>query len=223
MRTLKVYMALLLVAAAPALYAQDCKVLLAPINQSYEGECKRGKADGEGAAVGLDRYTGHFKKGYPHGEGVYTYNNGDVYKGTFVKGLKNGKGTLTKADGSVKEGFWKEGDYTGLYKTPYKKLDKSQNISSYTIATAKFNTNTIRFYVKEDQNNVRNPGANIVLHNGNYTNEVKTRDYLELLGVTFPFKAKIYFNQDYIEFEIFNSGSWNITTSITNINGLNNN
>ena len=62
----------------------------------------------------------------------------------------------------------------------------------------------------------------MVVHHGNYTDINATRDYLELEGVKFPFKAKVYFGSDHIEFEIFNAGMWDIRTNITNIKGLSN-
>ena len=62
------------------------------INQSYTVDCKKGKADGKGLAKGKDIYKGEFKKGYPEGEGIYTFSNGDVFEGEFKKGAKNGPG-----------------------------------------------------------------------------------------------------------------------------------
>lgn len=201
--------------------SQDCKVLLQTINESYTGNCKKGKAEGEGVAKGIDTYTGTFKKGLPHGEGVYIWSEtGDVYKGAWVKGKMNGQGNLVKKDATITAGFWKKGEYIGLYENPIKKIDKSPNVSSYTIKSNEGKSNVIRFYLKEDQKIVRNPAANVVVHHGNYTNIINTNSYVELQNVTFPFKAKVYFNLEFIEFEIFNAAMWDVRTDITNIKGL---
>lgn len=77
-------------------YAQDCKVLLKPINKSYTGDCKKGKAEGKGTAKGIDNYVGDFKKGLPNGEGTYVWANGDTFTGIFSKGKKAVKVYLLK-------------------------------------------------------------------------------------------------------------------------------
>ena len=53
----------------------DCKVKIQNLQGQYNGECKKGLANGQGSAKGVDSYTGEFRKGYPHGFGVYTYEN----------------------------------------------------------------------------------------------------------------------------------------------------
>ena len=51
-----------------------CQVKLDAINVSYTGECKKGYANGHGEAKGeKDSYKGGFKKGLPHGFGIYTW------------------------------------------------------------------------------------------------------------------------------------------------------
>ncbi|SFZ93088.1 Uncharacterized conserved protein [Flaviramulus basaltis] len=204
------------------LFAQDCKVLLKTINQSYKGDCKKGKANGEGTAKGTDTYVGTFKKGLPHGTGTYSWSNGDIYNGSWEKGKKNGKGNLIKPDATVISGYWKNDDYIGLYEDPFKKLDKSLNVSSYTIKSNEGKNNVVRFYIKEDQKQIRNPDANVVVHHGNYTTVTNTSNYVELQNVNFPFKAKVYFGTNFIEFEIFNAGMWDVRTDITRIKGLGN-
>ncbi|MEL7119893.1 MAG: hypothetical protein AAFO07_10640 [Bacteroidota bacterium] len=91
--------------------AKNCKVLLKSIQGSYDGLCLKGLASGEGTAEGEEKYKGTFKKGYPHGNGTYTYKNGDVYKGEFKQGKRNGKGKLTKLIGEDKYGVWKSDEF----------------------------------------------------------------------------------------------------------------
>ena len=87
----------------------SCRVRLPDLAGSYEGECRRGKAHGQGKAIGRDTYEGKFAKGLPHGHGTYTWANGDYYEGEFVKGAKEGDGKLVfasvKAD-SIQTGRW---------------------------------------------------------------------------------------------------------------------
>ncbi len=88
----------------------DCKVLVEKLQGQYNGDCKKGLANGEGYAKGVDSYTGRFKKGLPNGFGVYTYENGSNYIGKFRKGLKDGYGllnTITEAGDLVQDyGLW---------------------------------------------------------------------------------------------------------------------
>ncbi len=95
---------------------QQCKVLLPEIADSYEGECKKGLAHGEGIATGIDKYEGTFRKGLPHGSGTYTWSTGESYTGGLITGLMNGPGVLVlKVDGkdSLVTGIWKNDEYLG--------------------------------------------------------------------------------------------------------------
>lgn len=92
-------------------YSQyDCKVLVDNLKGQYNGDCKRGLANGEGSAKGIDTYIGKFKKGLPNGFGVYTYENGSNFIGNFSKGLKDGYGLhniITEAGDLVQDyGLW---------------------------------------------------------------------------------------------------------------------
>lgn len=202
-------------------YSQDCKVLLETINETYVGGCKRGKADGKGLAKGIDTYEGQFKKGLPHGEGIYTWQDGTIYKGTFKKGQKEGRGTLIFKEDSIKTGFWKNDTYIGLYKNPYNKIDKSQNVSSYTLNKVQDDIHNLRFYIEVNQEQVSYPRLNFVLQSGQYQSQINNSDFVELTNVTFPIKLKVIYKQDFIEIEIFRPGLWKIKTDITYIRGLN--
>ncbi len=88
----------------------NCKVLVENLQGQYNGECKKGLANGEGSARGIDSYTGNFKKGYPNGFGIYTFKNGSNYIGNFIKGQKDGYGllnTITEAGDLIQDyGLW---------------------------------------------------------------------------------------------------------------------
>lgn len=115
----------LAVLAVFAFGQNDCKVLVEELQGQYNGECKKGLADGEGQAQGVDKYIGNFKKGYPHGYGVYFYQNGSSYIGNFKKGQRDGYGLLNDMSSGSKVmhyGLWVAGnlaipnDARGLYK-----------------------------------------------------------------------------------------------------------
>ncbi|MEM9675360.1 MAG: hypothetical protein ACFB15_02005 [Cyclobacteriaceae bacterium] len=96
--------------------AADCRVMVHDIAGSYEGDCHKGKAHGMGKAIGKDTYEGEFKKGYPDGEGTYTWINGDYFEGTFVKGQREGEGKMVYASvnaDSILTGYWEDDLYQG--------------------------------------------------------------------------------------------------------------
>lgn len=88
----------------------NCQVKVKELQGQYNGECKKGLANGEGVAKGTDSYAGRFKKGYPHGFGVYSWANGSNYIGNFTKGKKDGYGLLNtlKPSGELEQdyGLW---------------------------------------------------------------------------------------------------------------------
>lgn len=128
------------------MHPADCKVLLEQIGDSYEGECKKGLAHGQGMATGEDTYTGEFKKGLPHGTGLYRWANGDSFEGEWKKGLKEGSGKLMRADSSVQEGFWIEDEYIGEEKEPYKIIAKSGFIHKITFKRIGSEPNKVDVY-----------------------------------------------------------------------------
>ena len=103
------------------LLSQTCKVNVDSLMGEYNGECKKGKAEGTGTAIGTDSYTGSFKNGYPDGEGKYTWKNGSWYDGFWKTGLFDNKGSYRNIDNnaSVLTGFWKKGKYMGKFENPF--------------------------------------------------------------------------------------------------------
>jgi hypothetical protein len=122
-------------------YCQDISgpVLKKELVGKYEGELKKGLAHGEGIAVGLDSYTGHFAKGLPERLGTYTFSNGDIYRGEFLRGLFSGKGVFTykKAVGdSILEGYWEAGKYVGkTMVAPYEISNKTGSVNPSIICS----------------------------------------------------------------------------------------
>lgn len=103
----------------------------------YTGDEKKELANGIGKSEGIDTYEGEFKKGLPHGDGVYIfgedeviggtdYEKGDKYEGSFSKGVFEGKGKLIFNDTNKEalEGYWSNGKYLGKTKDGYEVLIK---------------------------------------------------------------------------------------------------
>ena len=78
----------------------------------YEGEIKIGFPNGQGILTFPDgeKYVGEYKDGERNGQGTYTWNDGGKYVGEYKDGLKNGQGTYTFLNGDKYEGEWKEGE-----------------------------------------------------------------------------------------------------------------
>ena len=52
-------------------------------------------------------YVGEWKDNKMHGQGTYTYTNGEKYVGEFKDYKIHGQGTYTFPDGVKKSGYWK--------------------------------------------------------------------------------------------------------------------
>ena len=52
---------------------------------------------------------GEWKDDNMHGNGTFTWANGDQYIGEFQNGNQHGQGSFTHADGTVKKGIWEKG------------------------------------------------------------------------------------------------------------------
>lgn len=199
---------------------QDCEVDLEAISGSYEGDCRRGKAHGEGKAQGTDTYTGEFRKGMPHGEGTYVWANGNTFVGEFDDGVKEGEGKLTikrdsKAD-SVVTGFWEDDKYLGQYKDPYQVTSRSSEIQRIIFRRMGDNPNQIGVnFNREIQ------GGRLILDKA--PNQQTGNGWI---NIDFPFDANVeaavkttqgtgtgYRNVSF-EFEIYQPGNWDIQVSI---------
>ena len=75
----------------------------------YAGEFKDGKAHGQGTYTwpNGNKYVGEHKNGKRHGLGTFTFPNGQKYVGEFKNGNYDGQGTFTHASGRVERGIWK--------------------------------------------------------------------------------------------------------------------
>ena len=57
----------------------------------------------------FSKYEGEIKIGFPNGQGILTFPDGEKYVGEYKNGLKNGHGTYTFLNGDNFEGEWKDG------------------------------------------------------------------------------------------------------------------
>ena len=116
-RKILLLVATIFVASYSSFSQDDCKAFIETYVAQYEGDCKKGLADGNGKTLGKDYYVGEFKKGKPHGKGKFTWENGNFYDGEWKKGLKNGLGKLVLRrelqEDSVITGLWKNDTYVG--------------------------------------------------------------------------------------------------------------
>ncbi|MCK5719793.1 MAG: hypothetical protein KAH84_07575 [Thiomargarita sp.] len=71
----------------PEIPRQSCAVNLADLQAHYAGECKNGKADGAGLAIGKHIYEGQFVNGLPHGQGTWTWVDKKCFTGKFINGI----------------------------------------------------------------------------------------------------------------------------------------
>lgn len=199
------------------LVAQDCKVLLDNIKGTYEGDCKKGVANGKGTATGADTYIGEFKKGLPHGFGKYTWENGDVYEGEWTKGQMDGKGKMAYASPDVTNkivsGYWSKGDYIGEYSKPYKVWDKSPYVTSVR-ADKSGPENEIKVAVNVKGKAARNAVIQVEPTKGFFGRVIPEANFVRIDKVQYPFRAVLTYEGEKIDIEIQQPGSWLITLDI---------
>ncbi len=200
-------------------YAQnaDCKVLTDSLQGSYEGDCKSGKADGTGKAVGVATYEGDFKKGYPDGTGKYTWANGDFYYGGWKKGLKEGKGELHKiVEGvpALMKGYWKKDNYHGEYENPYEVKEMGMAVTYKNFQYLGTRKNSVYFSMKTGIMGVANT-SNYTVLSGLFqrtnTSEVGQTQTIEFQDVQFPFRVRFMgTDRGVIDVEFYDKGEWRI-------------
>jgi hypothetical protein len=204
--------------------SQDCVVLADSLKGKYTGECKNGKADGQGKAEGVDTYEGTFRSGLPHGQGKYMWKNGNTYTGSWTKGNKDGDGVITyKIDhdkDSIVKGFWKKDKFIGFYERPYKFIANTVHITSKSAKKINDKYNQVDIFLDSETGKMipgsesRAPQINdITLINGAHMRIIQNSNLgkkisYSLEDVTFPFRAIFTIGNDSFEIEIFEPGKW---------------
>lgn len=214
------------------IFSQDCLVEYDSLKGTYTGDCKKGKANGHGKAVGTDAYEGEFKSGLPAGEGTYTWKNGNVYKGKFEKGLKEGKGVMTykrpDLTDSVIEGFWKNDIYVGKYEKPFKIIFRSKNITDVRIRTKMEPDHKVTFWISSttggtftlSQGYIEKPTIrDIQLIRGSYTIILDGATYPRktesiLKDVSYPLQMRVTIASEVLEVVLLEESSYHIEVKI---------
>ncbi|MDP4262856.1 MAG: hypothetical protein Q8941_10020 [Bacteroidota bacterium] len=211
---------------------QECMVAKEPLKGIYTGDCKNGKADGKGKAVGTDTYEGEFKAGLPDGQGTYTWSNGNSYTGKFVKGLKEGKGVLnykrTNASDSMIDGYWKKDGYIGRYEHPYIVHYTSRNVTEVEVQLKKTDGyKQVTFYVTNTSGGAATMQGqmqkmtvdDIQLTRGSYGRTEANSDHAKktetiLHDVLFPARMKVTIGSEQVEIEFNEEGNYLVNVSI---------
>ena len=198
---------------------------------TYEGDCKKNKADGNGNAIGEDTYVGEFKGGYPDGKGKYIWKNGDWYEGEWKKGLREGQGIMhliaRDSKDSVLDGYWKKDKYIGQYESPYLVHYKTADIVQMQIRQEKSLNREITFIMESTRGGAMAIGAQIPkptitgidVINGLFINQLDQTNMPKtnsttLRGVRYPFRARISIGVQLIDIEFFEEGRYNVEIRI---------
>lgn len=198
----------------------DCKVLSDSLKGNYEGDCKNGKADGRGKAIGTDSYDGEFRNGLPDGKGIYSWKNGNSYDGQWKKGMKDGKGELKTIENgqlTTKNGYWKKDKYVGLYENPYKIITATSQIGRVEVNNMDKKGNSVIITV----NNTARAHVTMTdfqISRGSYerksNSSMSSADITTFSDVVFPFAATFYFGSAILQIEIYEKGAWDIAVPI---------
>ncbi|MGB4844303.1 MAG: hypothetical protein WBP16_07550 [Ferruginibacter sp.] len=208
----------------------DCKVLADSLKGTYDGECKSGKANGTGKAVGIHTYDGEFKNGLPEGKGKYTWPNGDYYYGSWKKGQKEGKGELHSFAGGKESkvtGYWKKDHYRGEYEEPYVITNKTNEIGRVQVTKMSSKERTFTVTVESLQNNASLSSSSFQtatvmtshqVTRGSYvsksSNALTNKEITTFRGIIFPFRCILNFGTSMVEIEIFEEGGWDMVVPI---------
>jgi len=220
---------LLLISVLAFLYVpmqaqEECEVLSENLKGEYRGKCKRGLAHGYGEAQGKDYYIGDFKKGYPHGNGTYTWSSGEKYEGEWERGLRDGEGTyyfFANGKDSVIYGRWVDDEYVGVYhERPYN-VDFRDNVGRVTFTKVSDSRQYVRLKFMRDGG--ENTHISEVFLMGSSGVENNSRMFTGFENTEFPFKGKVVFNAPNsfyaatmrceVRYQIFEPGAWVVAIS----------
>ena len=201
----------------PVLSQDNCKVLLGPISEKYQGDCKNGLAHGEGIAIGTDTYKGQFKKGLPDGQGTYVWQNGNRYTGQWKKGRRHGQGKMTyqtAGKDSIVTGRWKNGDFVKQVEQQPYKITSKRSIQRVRIYQ---NGDRPMIEIHLERHGASKETENLRINNSSGTQNISSSS-ITIEFPEFPFKGGVYFEapsklQTYMmhceaEFVINEPGRW---------------
>jgi len=184
----------IITAYTSAIFAQDnCKVLMPGIGDTYTGSCKKGFADGQGEASGIDQYKGQFKKGLPNGTGTYIWQTGESYTGGWKMGLREGHGKYVfKSQGrdSVISGMWKGDKFIGENPPAPYVIEYRNSIGR--VSCIKVGERPYVKYVFSRNGSESNNISDLLLQ-GSSGSERMNSSFTGFEQVTFPFTGKVSF------------------------------
>ncbi len=208
----------------------DCKVMLDSLKGTYTGECKNGKANGNGKAVGVNTYDGAFKNGFPEGKGKYTWSNGDYYYGSWKKGQKDGKGELHQFENGKEKlisGYWKNDNFRGEHENPYVIRNTTTDIGRVQVSKMSDDDYTISITVQGLASNQSFGSSSFStttvmtdhrVVGGTYVSKANVvltnKEITTFRGVIFPFRATFNFGNSQVEIEFFEKGAWDVTVPV---------
>ncbi len=216
---LRISVFIFLLLSAGGAYAQkdDCSVLKPEIAGTYQGDCKKGLAQGKGVAQGIDSYEGQFNKGLPSGRGTYKWASGVYYEGQWKNGLREGEGRMVFPD-SVVEGFWKEDKFVGKKKIAPYNIITSTSVARFTISKTIDRNNKVKIHIMQgglDNNAIED--FSLYFDSGS---EFRIGNYYGIENISYPVTIKVKYrswNQlktaQYdvrFELEINDPGSWDL-------------
>ncbi len=201
--------------------SETCKVLKPEIATSYSGDCKKGLANGNGIAVGTDKYEGKFKDGLPQGNGTYLYANGDVYVGDFKEGMRSGNGKFTfkfLGRDSTYMGMWKEDKLVKKIVPPPYLISQKLNLQRFTVTKVNAGNRVMFSFMQNGANNRSISGLSFVESSGTLLNIGQDQGFD---NVKFPFNCKVTYstlnsfrsanNDITFEIQINEPGQWMVT------------
>ena len=199
---------------------ENCEVKVKELQGTYTGGCEKGKANGNGKAIGTDIYEGEFKDGYPDGKGMYTWKDGHYYIGLFKKGKMEGKGDMYYESASGKDsvisGYWKKDKYYGEYEKQYIVIANTTRINKIDCSLTDKKGDNI-FITVHQRNGSSSPAyvTNVSSISGFYyskNNQVQTNSSLtRVQQVAFPFHAIFYLsNGENAEIKFNEKGNYDV-------------
>ncbi len=224
-----VFLSLIVMVSSKAMAQSECTVAVENLKGTYTGDCKNGLADGKGKATGKDMYEGNFKKGYPEGEGTYTFENKSYFRGNFKKGKMWGAGEFhyVKQDmaDSIVTGFWEKDSYVGENEKPYVILSKSAAIVHISVREQKGMKGQLKIITLPKIKATIGGGvvwpipvSYIGIVRGLYTRETKDMNEraaaTTLYDVQFPFHAQIKIGNENLEIILYREAGWEIEMEI---------
>jgi hypothetical protein len=199
---------------------QTCKVLKPELAGSYKGKCKDGLANGNGSAIGTDRYKGQFFKGLPEGKGTYIWATGESYTGYWKEGKRNGEGEYTffyQGNDSTIVGNWENDRYIG-HKPEKPKIIYKSSVERYNFQ--KNGNIKNRVLINIYQNGVRNTGISNFMISSSSGYDTSLGNSVGYDEVLFPVRIRITYTTPnklktatyYVEFEfeISEPGDWTV-------------